>query len=212
MDSFYLDVLVIVVFSYLLGSIPTAYIVGKLHKVDVFDVGSGNMGATNLSRALGLKWGLFVMGFDMFKGALAILIAMQVMPEHRSGAATGAAVLVIIGHNWSLFATLITGTLRGGKGAATAFGTLLVIAPLYIVLATAAVGVAIVARTRLVSLAVLTTFGLALLWLMVQVALQEQPREVMAYALTLALLLVVRFLGNIRRLLAGTERRLGERA
>lgn len=210
MDSFYLNVLLIVVFSYLLGSIPTAYIVGKLNKVDIFDVGSGNMGATNTVRALGMRWGVFVMAFDMFKGVLAILIAMQVMPEHRAAASTGAAVLVIIGHNWSLFATLLTGTLRGGKGAATAFGTLLVIAPIYIVAVTATIGVMIVARTRYVSLAVLTTFALSLLWLSVQVVLEEQPSEVLIYTVIMGILLVIRFLGNIRRLLAGTERRLGD--
>ncbi len=212
MDIFYLNVLVIVVFSYLLGSIPTAYIVGKLNRVDIFDVGSGNMGATNTVRALGMRWGLFVMFFDMFKGILAILIATQVMPEHAAAASTGAAILVIIGHNWSLFATLLTGTLRGGKGAATAFGTLLVIAPIYVVAVTATIGVMIVARTRYVSLAVLTTFLLALVWLAVQVALKEQPHEVLTYAVFLGTLLVIRFLGNIRRLLSGTERRLGDRA
>jgi glycerol-3-phosphate acyltransferase PlsY len=136
----------------------------------------------------------------------------MIMPDSKAAATTISAISAIVGHNWSLGATLLTGTLRGGKGAATAFGTLLMIAPLHLVVATAVIGTLIVARTRYVSLAVLTTFTLSILWLIVLVAQGLLAPIVLPYAVVLAALLVVRFRGNIQRLLDGTERRLGERA
>src|SRR5690606_7641709 len=113
----YLNILLIVVTSYLLGSLPTAYLVARYKRVDIFDVGSGNMGATNVLRAIGLKWGLLVFFLDSAKGIIAVALAWRIMPENRAAAATIAGLVAIVGHNWSLFATMITGKLRGGKGA-----------------------------------------------------------------------------------------------
>lgn len=198
--------------SYLLGSIPTAYLIGKSRGVDVFDIGSGNMGATNISRAIGLRWGVLVMLLDIFKGVVAITLSRVIMSHNPAAATVLSALAVILGHNWSLFATILTGTLRGGKGAATAFGTLIMIAPFQVIVAMAMLGGVIVARTRYVSLAVLAAFTLGLAWLVV-LALQEMIyMEVIYYSVILAALLAIRFKGNIQRLLAGTERRLGERA
>ena len=198
--------------SYLLGSIPTAYLIGKSRGVDVFDIGSGNMGATNISRAIGLRWGVLVMLLDIFKGVVAITLSRVIMSHNPAAATVLSALAVILGHNWSLFATILTGTLRGGKGAATAFGTLMMIAPFQVIVAMAMLGGVIVARTRYVSLAVLAAFTLGLAWLVV-LALQEMIyMEVIYYSVILAALLAIRFKGNIQRLLAGTERRLGERA
>lgn len=206
------QILLIVVISYLLGSFPTAYVVAKLRNINIFEFGSGNMGATNVIRAMGLAWGLFVWFFDSSKAIIAILIAVQILPENRALATVIAALCAITGHNWSLFAALITGTIRGGKGAATAFGTLLMIVPLHVIAAMLVVGGFIIALTRYVSLAVLLMFALATIWMIVLVTQAEIPWEYAIYSLLLALLILVRFRGNIQRLLAGTERRLGESA
>ena len=123
-----------------------------------------------------------------------------------------AAVCAIAGHNWSLFVALITGTIRGGKGAATAFGTLFMIVPLYVIAAMLVVGGFVIALTRYVSLAVLFMFGLAIAWMIVLVSQQIISWEYAVYSLLLALLIYVRFRDNIQRLRAGTERRLGESA
>lgn len=213
LNDYTVSVLLVVMLSYFLGSIPTAYLIAKFHKVNIFEVGSGNMGATNVVRALGFKWGLVVLFLDAFKGVAAIYFSRHIMPETSKAAATTiSAIVVIIGHNWSLFATLFTGTLRGGKGAATAFGTLLMIAPIQVILAMIFLGSLIVAATRYVSLAVLTTFFVAVLWMSVLTLQQQLEAWVMVYMGFMSVLLVLRFRENIQRLLDGTERRFGDQA
>jgi len=205
-------VLLVIVSSYCLGSFPTAYLVARLRRINIFEVGSGNMGATNIIRAMGLVWGLFVWFIDSAKAVIAILLAVQIMPENPALATVIAALCAIIGHNWSLFVGLITGTIRGGKGAATAFGTLIMIVPLHVIAAMLVLGGVIIALTRYVSLAVLTMFALAIGWMIILVGQRAIPWEYLLYSLMLLVLIIYRFRENIQRLIAGTERRLGERA
>ncbi|MCL4254514.1 MAG: glycerol-3-phosphate 1-O-acyltransferase PlsY [Anaerolineae bacterium] len=211
MAEFNFEILLVVIVSYLMGSIPTAYLVGKLNNIDIFAVGSGNMGATNVSRALGVKWGVLVLAVDALKGILAIVISKILAPDLGMIAITLAAIVVIIGHNWSLFATLLTGTLRGGKGAATAFGTLLMIAPYYVIIGTVFIGGFILARTRYVSLAVLTMVAIAVIWLTILALQHTVDSMVIFYCWALSILIIVRFRENIQRLAEGKERRFGDR-
>jgi glycerol-3-phosphate acyltransferase PlsY len=213
MESLALRILLVAVISYLLGSIPTAYFVGRLRNVNIFETGSGNMGATNVIRATGgIGWGVLVWFFDSTKGILAMLIASKLLlPENAVAASVLAAIIAIIGHNWSLFATLLTGTIRGGKGAATAFGTLLLIIPLQFIAVLLIVAGLIIAVTRYVSLAVLIMFGLAVVWLCFMISQHIISFEYLFYALAVTALILIRFRENIQRILAGTERRLGER-
>jgi acyl phosphate:glycerol-3-phosphate acyltransferase len=221
LDQETLRVILVVIISYLLGSLPTAYIIGRFKNVDIFSVGSGNMGATNVIRSVGFGWGMSVVLFDSIKGIAAILLAQKIMYHNHAAAITIAAIVSIIGHNWSLFATLLTATIhngkvratiRGGKGAATAFGTLLMIAPLQVIAVMLLVGGLIVAVTRYVSLGVLSMFGIALLWIAILTIQQEMEQEFLYYSMMIAALIAVRFRGNIQRLLEGRERRLGEPA
>lgn len=210
--SEYFSVILVVVTSYLLGSIPTAYIVARFNNIDIFAVGSGNMGATNVGRTLGTRWGLIVLLIDTLKGVLAISLLRLFISDNHAAAMTISAISVIVGHNWSLFATLLTGTLRGGKGASTALGTLILIAPFYVVIVTTVVGGLIFARTRYVSLGVLTTFAIAMVWIVVLIFQRQMAWEFLFYSVSVVTMLTVRFKENIQRLMSGTERRFGERA
>lgn len=210
MDINLADVIVVVVISYLLGSIPTAYLIAGFRNIDIFKVGSGNMGATNVARALGFYWGLLVLFFDSAKGIIAVLIAGYIMSYNRAAATTISALVAIIGHNWSLFASLLTGSIRGGKGAATAFGTLLMIAPAQTLIIGLALASLIVVVTRYVSLGVLLMFTLSVTWITILALQREMPAEFIIYALIMGGLILLRFRENIERLLAGTERRLGD--
>lgn len=201
----------VVVIGYMLGAIPTAYLIALVKGINIFQVGSGNMGATNVGRACGFSWGIAVWLLDSTKGIIAIFIARMIMHDNMAAATTIAAVMAIVGHNWSVFATLLTGKLRGGKGASIAFGTLLIIAP-YIVLGISVVGGAIIALTRYVSLAVLVMFSLSTLWMAILVQQKQMAPEYLYYSLCVAGLIAYRFRENIRALLTGTERRLGERS
>jgi len=117
---------------------------------------------------------------------------------------------VMVGHNWSIFVMIITGKLRGGKGAAAAFGTLLTVVPVQVIAGMLALFLVILARTRFVSLGVLMMFGLAVVWIAVLILQQLIQVEYIVYILAVYALLLLRFRENIERLLAGTERRIGE--
>ena len=210
-------ILLIVLLSYLIGSLPTAYLIARTRNINIFEVGSGNMGGTNIARSMGLTWGLVTAGIDVAKGIVAVLLAQMIMPDNKWVATTVAAVSVISGHNWSLFATIIYTTamkgkltIRGGKGAATAFGTILMVAPVQTILGMLALGGALILMTRYVSLAVLAAFAVAIMWLCILVAQGQLPAEYVPYSLLMGLLIGWRFRENIQRLANGTERRLGE--
>jgi glycerol-3-phosphate acyltransferase PlsY len=200
---------------YILGSFPTAYVVGRLNHINIFEIGSGNMGANNVSRALGLKWGALVWAIDAGKGVVAVLLARILMPNDSTSASIIGAIAVVVGHNWSLLATLITGTLRGGKGAATASGTwLIMIAPYfgYVVLGTLMVWGLVVLLTRYVSLAVLVSVAIGSIWVLYLIGegTSSIPHDYMYYIVPVAAMIYIRHWKNIQSLLAGRERRLGD--
>lgn len=216
----WLSILVVVLVSYLIGSLPTAYIIGKLRNVNIFEIGSGNMGGTNVARALGLSYGLLTAFIDICKGVAAVIVARMMMPETLGMATSIASIVSIVGHNWSLFASLLyaaanRGTrfvLRGGKGAATAFGTLLMIAPVQIIVAMLAIGGILILVTRYVSLGVLAAFAISLSWVLALSLQNLLPVDYIPYTLIVGVMIGWRFRDNIQRLVARTERRLGERA
>lgn len=219
MDETVLPVIIIIIMSYLIGSFPTAYLIGRLRNVNIFEVGSGNMGGTNIARAFGIGWGLATVALDALKGALAVGLSMLIWHENRWGAFSISAVCAICGHNWSLFATLVSTaankgrlTIRGGKGGATYFGTLLVFAPAQVIVGMVALGGLLVLATRYVSLGVLTAFTIAAVWIIVLTAQGLLPSNLLPYLFASNALVFWRFRENIQRLLAGNERRLGEPA
>ena len=214
-----LQVILCIVASYLIGSFPTAYFVGKARNVNIFEVGSGSMGGTNVARAVGKGWAIFTGLVDVSKGVFAVWLARDIILAEQIGVATSiSATSVVVGHNWSLFATVLTASIkegklrlivRGGKGAATAFGAMMMIQPVQSLVA-AAIGIAIISRTRYVSLGVLIGFAVANFWLILLVGTDFQKPILLLYAVALTVMLLLRHRGNVQRLLAGTERRLGE--
>lgn len=215
-----LNIVLIIIIAYLLGSIPNAYIVTRLVKgINIFNVGSGNMGGTNVARTLGLGWGIFSACLDILKGVIAVLIAQMIIPASDSLVPSiCAALAAVAGHNWSLFATLLYAfyrkqwQLRGGKGAATAFGTMLVLIPWWLIALLLTIGISLAFLTRYASLSVLVSYAITLIIFSAMVIIQpERPNTYLAYTLLLAVLIAWRFRENIERLLSGTERKLGER-
>lgn len=199
---------------YVIGSFPTAYIIGRVNGINIFEIGSGNMGATNVVRALGPRWGLLVFLIDVAKGVVAVLVA-RMMPGDPINASVIGAIAVVVGHNWSLLVKLITGQIRGGKGAATASGTWLVMfSPWwYLIVLPLSVMVAVVLATRYVSLGVLVTTAVAAIGALVLIGQGANVPDVYAiYVALLVLLIYYRHRENIQRLIEGRERRIGERA
>jgi glycerol-3-phosphate acyltransferase PlsY len=121
----------IILAAYLVGSIPTSYLVGRMAAgIDIREHGSGNIGASNLTSQLGAKWAAPVVVFDvLFKGTLLVFIASENILELGLGMEAGVAFAAIVGHNWSIFSGM-----RGGRGMATVLGaTLALNFPLLIV-------------------------------------------------------------------------------
>jgi glycerol-3-phosphate acyltransferase PlsY len=191
-----LAVLVIVVLAYLLGSIPTGYLLVRLFRhEDIRSVGSGNIGATNVLRSGGKGLGAATFALDALKGRL-----LPSMPFRDAQAL--AAVSAVLGHMFPVWLRF-----RGGKGVATGFGVFLVAAPLA---ALAAIGLfaLVLVVTRYVSLASILGAGSFPLfaWFLVH---GEKPLPYVAAEVFVASLIILKHHQNIRRLAAGTESRFG---
>jgi len=204
--------LLALVLSYLLGAIPVAYLVARLNQVNIFEVGSGNMGTTNVLRAVGPVMGMLVLLLDVLKSALAVVVARMLVPQPYDTITLLAAIVAIAGHNWSVFAWMVTGKLRGGKGAASAMGTAVMILPPGVIVASVVMFVSIVAKTRLMSLGVLVTVVIGSMMAFTSMFLGQTPMIYAVYILALDGLIFYRFRSNIQRLRAGNERRVGDRA
>jgi len=189
------------VFAYLLGSVPTGYLLYRIkEKKDIRDLGSTNIGATNVLRLTGWKLALPVALIDILKGAIPVYLALRWFPD--SWVAYVAGLLAVMGHCYPVYIRF-----KGGKGVATAVGIYAVLAPLPL-LCSIAVFVLIMAITRFMSLGSLTAFFS--LPFFVWIFLTEIEIVVLGAA-TFALI-VLRHRANIARLLGGTENKLGEKA
>ncbi len=123
-----MDIVLLYIGSYLLGAIPTAYLIGRLVRgVDIRGYGSGNVGSANLYEHVGKRWVYPVAAVEIFvKGALPILVAIYVLDIDRSSAyLIGPGLLALAGNNWSVFLKL-----QGGRGIAVTGGTLLALTPI----------------------------------------------------------------------------------
>lgn len=189
----------LVVVGYLLGSISFAVLlVRAVRGTDIRTVGSGNAGATNVLRAHGKKLALLVALLDVGKGAAAVALMRLVTADPFWAAAAGVAS--VLGHVFPIFYGF-----RGGKGVATAIGAFLVLAPVPL-LCSLALFVVVVALTRYVSLG--SVISMVLLP-PVAGLLFHAPRPVVTAAAVVALLVVLKHLGNLKRLARGEERKIG---
>lgn len=195
--------------SYLIGSVPFAYIFGRALKgIDIRKFGSGNVGATNAFRILGPLWGLLVLILDAAKGAITVSWVTDYFLNYTEISAEALRVIfgvsVVCGHNWSLFLRL-----RGGKGVATALGVLfglaLVAAELRpVLLAVILVWLIIFLAIRFVSIASV----LSALSFPVFVLIFHPSKELLILAIVLAGLVVFRHKKNIADILANKEQPL----
>jgi len=201
-------VLIIVVVSYLLGSIPFGYLLVRIFRgEDVRKTGSGNIGTANVARvapSLGL-WTLF---FDSAKGLAAVVIAREIARHMTNGSTesvaliTGlSALLAIAGHVFPVWLKF-----KGGKGVATAMGAFLGLMP-WAVLITLVLYIAIYAVWHYTSLASITSAALFPLIAGVMMSPEQRPL-LLPFLIAASLLIIVKHRENIRRLLAGTENRL----
>ncbi len=190
--------------SYLIGSIPTAYLLVKwLKRVDVRRIGSGNVGATNATRAAGLQVGLAVFAVDVAKGLVAVLgIAAWAAVDPAPALRLACGLAAVVGHAFPVFLGF-----RGGKGVATTVGVLVGVSPVLAAVCLT-VWVAGFLPKRYVSVGSLA----AMVALPVTQAVMRRPAAEIVLGALLAALIIARHWTNIQRLLAGTEHRMGSRS
>ncbi len=196
-----LKMIFVVVLAYLLGSIPTGYlIVKKLKGIDIRKTGSGSTGATNVKRVLGTKWFFTVMILDALKGALAVLIAVHYFDflACRGLSPVLSAISVIIGHSKSIFLGF-----TGGKSVATGVGTILALCwPVGLIIA--AMWGIITFLSKYVSLGSVIAISMA----PVLMTLFDQNVYYICFAALGAIYVVLMHKENIKRLIAGTENKV----
>jgi glycerol-3-phosphate acyltransferase PlsY len=194
-----MEEVIAVALAYVVGSVPFAYLVARRRGVDLRTVGSGNVGASNVLRTSGTVQAVLAMCLDAAKGVVAVVVASRLTTSAATPVAAGLAS--VVGHIYPMWLGF-----RGGKGVATAAGVFAVLAPLALGIASA-VFVLAVWVTRYVSVGSMV----AAIALAVSVAAGETPAPVVGGAVIAALLIVHRHRGNLARLMAGTERRVGQR-
>lgn len=192
--------------GYLLGSIPFGLLIAKAKGIDIRQHGSGNIGATNVLRIVGKKWGVLVFILDTGKGVVAVIAAWLIAKFFSSDAdATAlsldqlkilAGIACILGHNFPVWLGF-----KGGKGVATSAGVLLGLMPM-VALAGAAVWVVLFYGTRFVAIA---SMGAALSLPILVFIFDREFNALFYFTLVIAALVVLRHHTNIRRLIDGTE-------
>jgi acyl phosphate:glycerol-3-phosphate acyltransferase len=194
-----MDFLIAVAAAYLVGSIPFAFLLSRRSGIDLREVGSGNVGAANVLRSRGVRAAVVAVVLDAAKGSLAVLVAQPL----AGGAATpvAAGLASIVGHIYPVWLRF-----RGGKGVATAAGVFAVLTPAGLAVA-AAVFVAVVTVTRYISAGSMA----AAATLAIVAATGDAPAAVAAGAGAAAVIILHRHRANLARLVAGTERRIGQR-
>jgi glycerol-3-phosphate acyltransferase PlsY len=194
-------IVIILLIGYLIGNFSTSYFVGKANNVDVRTKGSGNLGATNTLRVLGLKAGLITFVGDLLKGALAALVGKMIMDGALVGGMIGG-LGVVLGHNWPVFLRF-----KGGKGVAATGGVAFALTPL-IGLIVMCVGFGTVAISKYVSIgsvvALITYVSLFFIF-----GLGTTP---IIIACIIGCVGIIRHKDNIKRLIDGNENKIGNKS
>jgi len=192
--------LLIIPTAYFIGAIPFGYLLARFWKgIDIRQYGSGNIGATNVWRTLGKGPGLIVLGLDLLKGVAAVTLAKQLGSSDTVVLASALAVMA--GHSWPVWLGF-----KGGKIIATGAGAVLAIAPAALLLALG-VFIATVGLSRYVSLGSILGAVSLPLWMYVL----GYQWNYLLFAVLVASFAVFKHLSNIKRLMAGTEFKIGQK-
>jgi acyl phosphate:glycerol-3-phosphate acyltransferase len=202
--------LLIIVLSYLLGSIPSGYLVARSKGIDIRQRGSSNIGAANVARVMGKKWGYLVGFGDFLKGFLAVKLGFLIATHFLLSSVLGgiaAAIACILGHNYPIWLGF-----KGGKGIATSGGAVLALLPPLVFVSGGLAWVAVFLISRYTSLAsIIAAVVLPIAVLLIVGKTSTDFWLLVAFTILIAALAVWRHRANIVRLLNGTENRFGKK-
>jgi glycerol-3-phosphate acyltransferase PlsY len=189
----------LIVFAFLMGSIPFGVIIARIKGVDLKKVGSGNIGATNVLRAMGKGPAMLTLTGDVMKGALSVAAGRYFLNDLAMQGIVGLAS--VFGHSFSIFLRF-----RGGKGVATSAGVLLLYSP-RVAAVTIAIWLTVIVISRYSSLGAIVAFGL----LPASTYLLDYTPEKVMVSLLMSGLIIFRHADNISRLIHGKEKKIGKR-
>ena len=198
----------LLVASYLLGGIPTSYIFGKIFKhIDIRNFGSGNVGATNALRVLGVKMGVTTLILDIGKGFVAVYLSKLMMQKYEIGNMELILIFVgmaaITGHIFSIYLGF-----KGGKGVATSAGVFLALIPMAFGIAFAIFFI-VVALSKYVSLgSILAAVTLVAGELIINFKNGFSQKGYLVFTIIIALFIIIKHKSNIKRLMAGNENKI----
>lgn len=208
------EVAIIAVVAYLIGSIPSGLLVGRLYGVNVLAEGSGKTGTANTLGSAGPVAAILVLGLDLVKGVLSTLAAYLVSWPDLLWLGVAVAVAggaAIVGHNRSVWVRLVTGRWGGGRGLVTALGALLMLHPL-VVLAAIIAGVLGIAATRYMVVGAIVGTLAGVVAATVFTGLGQISPTMLPACILWAALVLIGFSDSIARLAAGVEPKLGRTA
>ena len=199
-----MNIIIALFAAYILGSIPTSYIMGKLIKgIDIRDFGSGNVGATNALRILGTKVGVFTLIIDISKGFLAVNIARIIIEDPTDLIMILTGLFAILGHIFTIFLKF-----KGGKGVATSAGVFIALVPVPIAIALF-VFIITVWLSKFVSLgSILAAFTLFISELIINIRNSFTEIEILIFTFIITLFIIIRHKANIQRLINGYENKI----
>ncbi len=198
---------VVILAGYLIGSVPAGYLAGCIAGIDIRKVGSGNIGATNVLRILGKRYGYAVFLFDFLKGLAAVQISILIFDRYhpvasRELCAVLAGAASVIGHSYPVWLSF-----KGGKGVATSVGVVFALLP-FAALIFAIVWITTFLTSRYVSVAsIAAAIALPVTVAALLYAKQLNQPVLLYFSICLAVVVIVRHRSNVSRLLHGTEPR-----
>ncbi len=196
-----MKIIILLIASYIIGSIPNGYIISKnIYHIDITKYGSKNIGMTNVQRVIGNKPALVVFLLDFAKGAIAVILGRYFLKTIPLAMLTGIAA--IIGHDYSIFMP----HLKGGKGVSTSYGVMAFIS-FYAALPSGGLFFLIVFLTKYVSLASILSIAL----FPVSLLLFRANKVTVLLSIIIPLLVLISHRENIKRLISGKERKIGEK-
>jgi glycerol-3-phosphate acyltransferase PlsY len=198
------DYVIIILVAYLLGSVPWGYLIPRLLRgIDIRQYGSGNIGMANVLRTVGGALASLVLLLDVGKGALSVLIAWW-LTGHSPVPEVVAGFMALIGHDYPVFLKF-----KGGRGVATGLGCTFVMAP-YVALIASGAFTLIVLRSRYISLGSVAAAAIAPALFCVFAAFGMYPWIYLYFMGIGGAIVIYQHRGNIKRLIQGTERKVGE--
>lgn len=198
------NIILVLLCAYILGSIPTSYLMGKIIKgIDIRNFGSGNVGASNALRILGTKFGVTTLIIDIAKGFFAVYLGKLYLQNPPTTILILIGLFVILGHIFTIFLKF-----KGGKGVATSTGVFIALAPIPVFIGLSVFLLAVIISKYISLGSILAALVFFITELIINIHNSFDSIELLTFAFVIALFIIVRHKSNIKRIIDGNENKI----